>query len=113
MRCCEYQKGPDNSRVNRWIGPNPVAFFFEIFELIKTQFWNVLSDEQLIAITKLAIQKVREKEIIETTQLSENPFGVNLITLAPVYKDQLDLVCLMNCRFIVFAGGILRRYDEI
>jgi len=50
--------------------------------------------------------EVLEKQIIETTQLSKNPFGVNLITLAPVYKDQLDLVCRMNCRFIVFAGGI-------
>lgn len=42
------------------------AFFFEIYDLIKTQYWNVLSDEQLAALTKLALQKVREKEIITT-----------------------------------------------
>jgi enoyl-[acyl-carrier protein] reductase II len=46
--------------------------------------------------------EILERQIIESTQLSQNPFGVNLITLAPVYKDQLDLVCRMNCRFIVF-----------
>lgn len=36
--------------------------------------------------------EILEEQIIETTQLSENPFGVNLITLAPVYKDQLELL---------------------
>ena len=55
--------------------------------------------------------EVLEEQIIETTQLSKNPFGVNLITLAPVYKDQLDLVCRMNCRFIVFAGGIPKQKE--
>lgn len=55
--------------------------------------------------------EVLKKQIIETTQLSENPYGVNLITLAPVYKDQLDLVCRMNCRFIVFAGGIPKQKE--
>ena len=28
-----------------------------------------------------------EEQIIETRELSDNPFGVNLITLAPVYRD--------------------------
>jgi len=55
--------------------------------------------------------EVLEKQIIETNQLSDNPFGVNLITLAPVYKDQLDLVCRMSCGFIVFAGGIPRQKE--
>jgi enoyl-[acyl-carrier protein] reductase II len=55
--------------------------------------------------------EILERQIIESTQLSQNPFGVNLITLAPVYKDQLDLVCRMNCRFIVFAGGIPKKKE--
>jgi enoyl-[acyl-carrier protein] reductase II len=55
--------------------------------------------------------EILEKQIIDTTQLSENPFGINLITLAPVYKEQLDLVCRMNCRFIVFAGGIPKQKE--
>ena len=54
---------------------------------------------------------VLEKQIIETGKLSSNPFGVNLITLAPVYRDQLDLVCRMGCKYIVFAGGIPRRSE--
>jgi NAD(P)H-dependent flavin oxidoreductase YrpB (nitropropane dioxygenase family) len=29
-----------------------------------------------------------------------------LVTLAPIYKDQLDLVCNLGCEFVVFAGGI-------
>jgi enoyl-[acyl-carrier protein] reductase II len=52
-----------------------------------------------------------EKQIIETTELTENPFGVNLITLAPVYKDQLELVCRMGCPLVVFAGGIPKKNE--
>ncbi len=52
-----------------------------------------------------------EKQIIETTELTENPFGVNLITLAPVYKDQLELVCRMGCSLVVFAGGIPKKNE--
>jgi enoyl-[acyl-carrier protein] reductase II len=36
---------------------------------------------------------------------------VNIITLAPVYKDQLDLVCKLACEFIVFAGGIPKKAE--
>ena len=54
---------------------------------------------------------VLEKQILETCELSDNPFGVNLITLAPVYRDQLDLVCRMGCKYVVFAGGIPRRSE--
>ena len=54
---------------------------------------------------------VLERQIIETGELSDNPFGVNLITLAPVYRDQLDLVCRMDCKYVVFAGGIPRRIE--
>ena len=35
---------------------------------------------------------VLRNQIIETRQMSKTPFGVNIITLAPVYKDHLDLV---------------------
>lgn len=55
--------------------------------------------------------EVLEKQIIETGEMSNNPFGINLITLAPVYKDQLELVCRMGSKFIVFAGGIPRRKE--
>lgn len=55
--------------------------------------------------------EVMEKQIIETGELSDNPFGVNLITLAPVYKDQLELVCRMKCKYVVFAGGIPKQKE--
>ncbi len=52
-----------------------------------------------------------EKQIIETKELTDKPFGVNLITLAPVYEDQLELVCKLNCPLVVFAGGIPKKSE--
>ena len=49
---------------------------------------------------------ILEKEIIATREYTDAPFGVNLITIAPVYKDQLQLVCNMNCELVMFAGSI-------
>ncbi|MBN2802763.1 MAG: nitronate monooxygenase [Deltaproteobacteria bacterium] len=47
-------------------------------------------------------------EIIKTTEMSTNPFGVNLITVAPNYKDQLAMVCEMKPEVVVFAGSFPR-----
>lgn len=49
---------------------------------------------------------VLEKEIIATREYTDAPFGVNLITIAPVYKDQLKLVCDIQCELVMFAGSI-------
>ena len=54
---------------------------------------------------------ILEKQIIETGELTEYPFGINLITLAPVYKDQLELVCRLGCPLVVFAGGIPKKSE--
>jgi len=54
---------------------------------------------------------ILEKQIIETGELTEYPFGINLITLAPVYKDQLALVCRLGCPLVVFAGGIPKKSE--
>ncbi len=52
------------------------------------------------------------KEQVETTRrMSDNPFGVNIITLAPVYHDQLNLICDLGCQYIVFAGGIPKKKE--
>ncbi|MCP4693881.1 MAG: hypothetical protein GY859_37950, partial [Desulfobacterales bacterium] len=51
---------------------------------------------------------VLEKEITQTREYTDKQFGVNLITLAPMYKDQLQLACDMKCGVIVFAGSIPR-----
>jgi enoyl-[acyl-carrier protein] reductase II len=54
---------------------------------------------------------VLKDQINETRKISQTPFGVNVITLAPVYKDQLDLVCDLGCEFVVFAGGIPKKAE--
>ena len=51
---------------------------------------------------------VFEAEIQRTRELSENAFGVNLITVAPNYKSHLDMVLNANCDVVVFAGSIPR-----
>ena len=53
--------------------------------------------------------EVLKNQILETREMTDHPFGANIITLAPVYKDQLKLVCDMECEFIVFAGGIPKK----
>jgi enoyl-[acyl-carrier protein] reductase II len=55
--------------------------------------------------------EVLKKQIIETRELSANPFGVNIITLAPAYPDHLNLVCEMQCDVVVFAGGIPKKNE--
>jgi len=54
---------------------------------------------------------ILEKQILETGELTENPFGINLITLAPVYKEQLELVCRLGSPLVVFAGGIPKKSE--
>lgn len=49
-----------------------------------------------------------EKEIRKLRDYSSKPFGVNLITVSPIYKEQLRLVCDMACDLIMFAGSIPR-----
>lgn len=51
------------------------------------------------------------QQIDETRRLSDKPFGVNLITLAPVYRQQLDMVCDRGCPLVVFAGGIPKKRE--
>jgi enoyl-[acyl-carrier protein] reductase II len=53
--------------------------------------------------------EVLRKQILETREMTNNPFGVNIITLAPVYQDHLNLVCDMGCEVVVFAGGIAKK----
>ena len=45
-----------------------------------------------------------EREIARARELTDRPFGVNLITIAPNYKAHLDVVCAAGCSHVVFAG---------
>lgn len=55
--------------------------------------------------------EVLKEQVESTRRMSNNPFGVNIITLAPVYQEQLNLICDLGCRYIVFAGGIPKKKE--
>ena len=55
--------------------------------------------------------EILKEQIDETTKSDNAPFGVNIITLAPAYKDHLNLICELGCEFVVFAGGIPKRRE--
>ncbi|MDX9801015.1 MAG: nitronate monooxygenase [Spirochaetia bacterium] len=46
------------------------------------------------------------EEIKKTQSLTKNPFGVNMITIAPNFSPQLDYACKIKAPFITFAGGL-------
>ncbi len=50
--------------------------------------------------------EVLQEEILKTREVTDQPFGVNLITVAPNYQAQLAMVCEMECEVVVFAGAI-------
>lgn len=50
-----------------------------------------------------------EAEIGRTRSLTDKPFAVNLITIAPHYKDHLQVALANHVPFIVFAGSFPRR----
>ena len=64
----------------------------------------------LLAAGNAPVEELK-KQIIETQELSSNPFGINVITLAPAYQDHLSLVCEMQCDTVVFAGGIPKKNE--
>jgi enoyl-[acyl-carrier protein] reductase II len=53
--------------------------------------------------------EILAKQIRETRQLTNKPFGLNLITIAPAYRDHLALVREMKIPFVIFAGSFPRR----
>ena len=55
--------------------------------------------------------EVLKEQIEATRRMSDHPFGVNIITLAPVYQEQLNLACDLGCQFLVFAGGIPKKKE--
>lgn len=50
-----------------------------------------------------------DAEIKKTRELTDKPFAVNLITIAPFYKKHLDVVTKNRIPFIVFAGSYPRK----
>jgi enoyl-[acyl-carrier protein] reductase II len=54
---------------------------------------------------------ILDKQIRMTQDLTDSPFAVNLITIAPAYRDHLDLIERCQVPFIVFAGSFPRRSE--
>jgi enoyl-[acyl-carrier protein] reductase II len=52
-----------------------------------------------------------EDQIKETRQLTDRPFAVNLITIAPAYGDHLSLVARLKVPFVIFAANLPRRRE--
>ncbi len=50
-----------------------------------------------------------DEEIKHILKLTDRPFAVNLITIAPHYKDHLKVAVANKVPFIVFAGSFPRR----
>lgn len=48
---------------------------------------------------------ILEKQIAEIKTLTKNNFAVNLITIAPAYKDHLAMLGRIKVPFIIFAGS--------
>jgi enoyl-[acyl-carrier protein] reductase II len=48
------------------------------------------------------------EEIDRTRDLTDKPFATNLITIAPNYRQHLELVAKKNVAFIIFAGSFPR-----
>jgi len=46
------------------------------------------------------------KEIAKTREKTRNPFGVNLITVAPAFKEHVEVVIREKCPYVFFAGSI-------
>ena len=49
---------------------------------------------------------ILDSQIRETRDKSDHPFGVNLITLASIYQEQLKFINSLQCSIIVFAGRL-------
>ncbi len=54
---------------------------------------------------------IMEEQINQTRELTDKPFGVNLITIAPNYIKQLELVERMNLPFVIFAGSFPKKKE--
>lgn len=52
-----------------------------------------------------------ERQIEETRRLTGKPFGVNLITIAPAYREHLVLASRLKVPVVIFAGNFPRRAE--
>ena len=56
--------------------------------------------------------EVLKDQVRQTKELTDKPFGVNLITIAPAYKEHLAIVKELDVPVIIFAGSFPKK-DEV
>jgi len=54
-----------------------------------------------------------EKEVDRLVEKLEKPFGVNLITIAPNYRNHMEILLEKDVPFVVFAGNFPKKRDVI
>jgi enoyl-[acyl-carrier protein] reductase II len=52
-----------------------------------------------------------QRQVEERRRLTPKPFGLNLITIAPAYRDHLEVVCKLRVPFVVFAANFPKRSE--
>ncbi|MFA4944776.1 MAG: nitronate monooxygenase family protein [Lentisphaeria bacterium] len=48
---------------------------------------------------------ILERQIAETRALTAKPFAVNLITIAPAYREHMEMIKRVKLPYIIFAGS--------
>jgi enoyl-[acyl-carrier protein] reductase II len=51
---------------------------------------------------------ILEQQIEEVKSLTDRPFALNVITIAPAYREQLELTEKLQLPFVIFAGSFPR-----
>ncbi len=54
---------------------------------------------------------ILRQQIAETRKLTDKPFGVNLITVAPIYHEHLKMLPELNLDYVIFAGSFPRDHE--
>jgi len=55
--------------------------------------------------------EILQQQVQETRRLTDKPFGMNLITIAPAYQEQLRIVERLRLPFLFFAGSFPRERE--
>ena len=54
---------------------------------------------------------ILRRQVEETRSLTDRPFGINFVTIAPAYKEQIAILDELRPKVVVFAGSFPRREE--
>ncbi len=58
-----------------------------------------------------APSEILKAQVKETKSLTDKPFGVNLITIAPAYKEHLKIIKELEVPVVIFAGSFPKKNE--